>query len=182
MNLWYPNYTAITASKYPSNHLGKPNLGEGPKPSRKATIKSNNRWLRQAHLQQAPQKRSLATLALRRSGQGQGSSLPVPNPAGNGDLGTPLSIQDSIVEDMVTIYAEELFNIRGYWSTHHFYIATYSTLSPISIHQTPLVLYNKPMEEVAVERYAGLIMEWTRSVDTPEDVGRCFEKFCLKAS
>jgi hypothetical protein len=38
----------------------------------------------------------------------------VPNPAGNGDLGTPLSIQDSIVEDMVTIYAEELFNIRGY--------------------------------------------------------------------
>lgn len=38
------------------------------------------------------------------------------------------------------------------------------------------------MEEAIVERYAGLLMEWTRSVDIPENVGGYFENFCIKAS
>ena len=53
-------------------------------------------------------------MAVRRAGQRQRTALSMPNPAGDGVIGTSLCMKESIVEDMVTIYAEELFNIRGY--------------------------------------------------------------------
>jgi hypothetical protein len=38
----------------------------------------------------------------------------MPNLAGNDHICKYIFMQESIVEDMVTIYAEELYNIRGY--------------------------------------------------------------------